>query len=67
LEDIKNTPESPAASAYARYILDIGAQGDVLDLLVAVLACLVGYGEVGLWLQRKVGNGVILEGNLYKR
>ena len=70
LQDLENAQESPANSAYSRYILDIGVQGDVTELLVAVFSCLLGYGEVGLFLQRKLEDGsgeVILEGNRYKR
>lgn len=69
-EDLQNAQESPANSAYSRYILDIGAQGDVTELLVAVFSCLLGYGEVGLYLKRKLEDGsgeVVLEGNRYKR
>lgn len=61
-------PEAAPCSAYARYVLDVGNQGDVLDLYMAVASCLVGYGEVGLWLKRRVDKGEIkLEGNPYKR
>lgn len=61
-------PESAACSAYARYIIDVGTQGDVLDLYVAIAACLVGYGEVGLWLQKQVKLGeAVMEGNIYRR
>jgi hydroxymethylpyrimidine/phosphomethylpyrimidine kinase len=39
-----------------------------LELYVAIAACLIGYGEVGLWLQKQVILGEArLEGNLYKR
>lgn len=70
LEDLQNAQESPANSAYSQYILDIGVQGDVTELLVAVFSCLLGYGEVGLYLKRKLEDGsgeVVLEGNRYKR
>ena len=61
-------PESSACSSYARYILDVGAQGDILELYVAIASCLIGYGEVGLWLQKQVERGEgKMEGNLYKR
>ena len=61
-------PESSACSSYARYILDVGAQGDILELYVAIASCLIGYGEVGLWLQKQVERGEAkMEGNLYKR
>ncbi|KAK4685146.1 hydroxymethylpyrimidine/phosphomethylpyrimidine kinase / thiaminase, partial [Tremellales sp. Uapishka_1] len=68
LADLLATPESAPASAYARYILDIGTQGDVLDLYVAVASCAIGYAEVGLWLQKQVSLGqATMEGNIYKR
>lgn len=58
------TPESAACAAYSRYIIDVGAQGDLLDLYVALASCLVGYGEVGLQIR---GRGDDLEGNVYRR
>lgn len=70
MEDLQQATESPSNSAYSQYILDIGAQGDVTELLVAVFSCLLGYGEVGLYLKRKLDDGsgdVVLEGNRYKR
>jgi len=68
LPQLLSTPESATTSAYARYILDIGTQSDILELYVAIAACLIGYGEVGLWLQKQVQLGEAkLEGNIYKR
>jgi hypothetical protein len=68
LPQLLRTPESSTTSAYARYILDIGTQGDILELYVAIAACLIGYGEVGLWLQKQVALGEAkVEGNMYKR
>lgn len=68
LPQLLRTPESSTTSAYARYILDIGTQSDILELYVAIAACLIGYGEVGLWLQKQVQLGEAkVEGNLYKR
>ena len=64
-DDLQSAKESPHTSAYARYILDIGMQGDLTELLVAVASCLIGYGEVGLWLLRhsQAGwDGIHLEG-----
>ena len=43
-------------------------QGDTSVLVMAVAACLVGYGEVGLWLKReaqKPDSWVVWEGNPY--
>ncbi|WVQ72676.1 phosphomethylpyrimidine kinase [Cryptococcus sp. DSM 104548] len=66
LSTLQSTPESAPTSAYARYIMDIGSQGDILDLYMAVASCLVGYGEVGLWLKKQVEVGEAkVEGNLY--
>ena len=44
--------------------------GDSTKLLVALLACLLGYGEIGLWLKReatKEGSWVITESNPYEQ
>jgi hydroxymethylpyrimidine/phosphomethylpyrimidine kinase len=44
--------------------------GDSTKLLMALLACLLGYGEVGLWLKNealKEGSWVVMENNPYKR
>ena len=43
--------------------------GDTMTLTMALMACLLGYGEVGLWLQKESRNEnswVIMEGNPYK-
>ena len=39
--------EAPANLAYTRYVLDAGMQGDFLDLMAALLPCVMGYGEIG--------------------
>lgn len=44
------TPESAATLSYTRFVMETGRSGDVLDLLVAVAPCMLGYAEVGLWL-----------------
>jgi len=44
--------------------------GDATKLLVALMACLLGYGEVGLWLTKEASkeNGwVVIEGNPFKK
>lgn len=49
-------------------MLDVSNQGTVLDTYVSVLSCLIGYGEVGLWLKSRVETGEAkLEGNPYRR
>lgn len=40
-------PEASATMAYTRYVLEKGAQGDILDLYVALAPCVIGYGEIG--------------------
>lgn len=66
--DLLATPETPATAAYALYILDVGQRGDVLDLVLAMASCCLGYGEVGLKLKEGVEKGdVKFEGNLYKK
>jgi len=68
LPQLLDTPEAAACAAYARYILDVGAQGDVLELYMAVAGCLIGYGEVGLWLRQRIDAGhAKFEGNPYRR
>ena len=46
-EEIEALPESSANIAYTRYLLDVGASGDLLELHVALSICVVGYAEVG--------------------
>lgn len=43
-------PESSACVAYTRYVLDTGLQGTSLELLTALMPCLVGYAESVDWL-----------------
>lgn len=47
--------EAPANLAYTRYVIDRGMAGDGLDLLVALLPCVLGYGEIGASLARAHG------------
>ena len=48
--DLARQPESIELLAYTRFMLDCGQRGDILDLLVSLSACLVGYAEIGLRL-----------------
>ncbi|KAI0695108.1 Phosphomethylpyrimidine kinase-domain-containing protein [Cerioporus squamosus] len=67
-EELTATPESPSTTAYGAYLLDIGLQGDSAKLIMALAACLLGYGEVGLWLKKeasKPDSWVKLDGNVY--
>jgi thiaminase/transcriptional activator TenA len=45
--DMQRAPESLPLVAYTRFLIDRGIAGDCLDLLVALSACVVGYGEIG--------------------
>ncbi|KAL7282905.1 hypothetical protein ACG7TL_002321 [Trametes sanguinea] len=66
--DLAATPESPSTTAYGAYLIDVGLQGDSAKLIMALAACLLGYGEVGLWLKKeatKPNSWVKLEGNAY--
>ncbi|KAJ7215309.1 Phosphomethylpyrimidine kinase-domain-containing protein [Mycena haematopus] len=69
--ELEQTREASATSAYGGYLINVGMQGDTTKLLIALLACLLGYGEVGLWLKRaaseRPGSNVVLEGNPYRR
>lgn len=67
---LATTEEATATTAYGAFIIDTGVKGDALSLLVALCACLLGYGEVGLWLKReaeKDGSPVKFEGNPYRK
>ncbi len=46
-EEIFNTEERIGNLAYTRYVLDAGHSGDFLDLLAALVPCVMGYGEIG--------------------
>lgn len=47
------TPEAITNIAYTRYVLDAGLSGDFLDLLAALMPCVLGYGEIGARLLRE--------------
>lgn len=46
-EAMRSTPEATANLAYTRYVLDAGFSGEFLDLLAALMPCVLGYGEIG--------------------
>ena len=63
-KELEETPESTATTAYGAYMMDIGFQGDTVKLNMALAACLLGYGEVGLWLaneSKRPGSWVIMD------
>lgn len=48
--ELHSLPEAKANMAYTRYVLDIGQQGMLLDLHVALAPCLIGYGVIANWV-----------------
>ena len=57
-------PEAEPNMAYTRLVLERGLSGDLLDLLVALAPCVVGYGEIGTRLLAEHGAG--LSNNPYR-
>ena len=49
--DMGAVAEAPQNLAYTRFVLDTGQAGDLLDLLVALAPCVVGYAEIGAALK----------------
>ncbi|KAH9972904.1 Ribokinase-like protein [Russula compacta] len=69
LAELESTQESPACTAYGAYLIDVGLQGALRGLFPEA-ACLLGYGEVGLWLQREAKqprSRVEIENNPYRK
>ncbi len=62
--DLTALPEAAANMAYTRYVLERGLAGDLLDLLVALAPCVVGYGEIGARLLG--GQGGQIQNNPYR-
>ncbi len=48
--DLENAEEELENLSYTRFVLDQGLSGDILDLYVALMPCVVGYAEIGLRL-----------------
>ncbi|MCX5515210.1 thiaminase II [Kaistia algarum] len=44
---IEAAPESRATIAYTRFVQEAGLRGDLLDLVVALSPCVIGYAEIG--------------------
>ncbi|HHD0453944.1 TPA: thiaminase II [Campylobacter coli] len=47
--------ESLTNIAYTRYMLSVGESGDFLDMLVALSACAIGYGYIGVEIYKRLG------------
>ncbi|KAM0431048.1 hypothetical protein ACHAPT_005686 [Fusarium lateritium] len=63
LAEIQATEEKQACTAYTRYVLDIGQNGDWLGLQVALAPCLLGYGAVARMLHEH--EDTVRENNTY--
>lgn len=61
---VEATPESRATVAYTRFVQEAGLRGDMLDLVVALSPCVVGYAEIGVELLA-TGKGLSDGGNPY--
>ncbi|KAJ3219159.1 hypothetical protein HDU67_002492 [Dinochytrium kinnereticum] len=59
---METTSESLETSSYIRFILEIGSSGTLLDLSIAMLPCILGYGQIG---SRIAAVGKV-QGNLYQ-
>ena len=46
-DELFATPERAENLAYTRFVLEAGYSGDLLDLLAALVPCVMGYGEIG--------------------
>jgi thiaminase/transcriptional activator TenA len=63
-ESVEQQPEARATIAYTRFVQEAGLRGDMLDLLVALSPCVVGYAEIGTELAR-TGRGLDSGSNPY--
>ncbi len=50
-EEIETYEEAEATIAYTRFVLEAGMQGDILDLVTALVPCTVGYAEIAMRLE----------------
>ena len=59
-EAVEKTKEARATVAYTRFVQEAGLRGDMLDLVVALSPCVVGYAEIGTAL---AASGTGLDGS----
>ena len=62
-QTLEEVEEAPQNMAYTRYVLERGVAGDLLDLMVALAPCAIGYGEIGVRLAESADTR--REGNPY--
>lgn len=53
--ELEQSAEAPQTIAYTRFVLEAGHAGDILDLMVALAPCMLGYAEIGRWLVAEYG------------
>ena len=63
-EALERSVSEPETLAYTRYVLDAGMRGDLLSLKVALAPCVIGYAEIGRWLDEDPAT--LREGNPYE-
>ncbi|KAL6916014.1 hypothetical protein ACHAPO_006313 [Fusarium lateritium] len=63
LDEMRATPEKQACTAYTRYVLDVGQNGDWLGLQMALAPCLLGYGAAAKMLHDH--ENTVRENNTY--
>ena len=51
--DLEQSTEASQTIAYTRFVLEAGQAGDILDLMVALAPCMLGYAEIGSDLQQR--------------
>lgn len=61
--ELEQLEEAPENIAYTRFVLERGMAGDLLDLMVALSPCAIGYGEIGARLSKS--RETKIEGNPY--
>lgn len=55
--ELEQSIEAPQTIAYTRFVLEAGQAGDILDLMVALAPCMLGYAEIGRSLLEEFGQG----------
>lgn len=53
---LENAQEATTTIAYTRFVMDAGFSGSFLELLAALMPCVLGYGEIGLRLAREASH-----------
>ncbi|KAI4819777.1 hypothetical protein E4T45_10531 [Aureobasidium sp. EXF-8846] len=67
MDELRNSEEHQACTAYSRYILDIGASEDWLALQIAMFPCLLGYHHIAQRLSSLQDPSVPKNANRYRQ